>query len=90
VRALRRDDNEDVLLETAYCLGMHFEPCGPLDGWILYRRIWLPVEIKNPKGRNRYTPRQLKFIERCKNAGVSVHTWRTEQDVIHSANTWGN
>jgi len=44
-----RDANEDPLIALAQQLGGHFHPGPPLDGWIVARGVWLPVEIKLPE-----------------------------------------
>ena len=37
-----------------------------LDLLINYMGIWFQVEVKNPEGRNRETPAQIKFFEKWK------------------------
>lgn len=82
--AAKRDANEPQLVELARMLGAHMECTGPLDWWCYWRGAWIPVEIKNPDGRNRYTPEQIKFLARCKERGAPVWTWREEADVYRS------
>ncbi len=87
-RAARRDTNENQLVSLAEQLGGMWEQTGPLDGWLLWRGVWTPVEIKRPDGpkggRNHrhYTPAQVLFLGRCKERNAPVWTWRCERDVM--------
>lgn len=83
-RDARRDDNEPSLIRIAKQFGALWVQAPPLDGWIRFRECWTPVEIKNPDGRNRYTPAQVKFLALCKEQGVPVWTWRSNLDVFES------
>lgn len=80
--AAKRDANEPELIKLARALGAYLEPWGPLDWWCCWRSRWVPVEIKNPNGRNRYTDEQVLFLARCKEREAPVWTWRTEDDVL--------
>ena len=80
--AKRRDGNEKELVAIARAFGALWLPVGPLDGWILYRQEWFPVEIKNTRGR--YTEYQKKFIAECEDRRAKVFTWRTERDVFET------
>lgn len=79
--AARRDANEHELVELAFAIGARFEKFGPLDFWVSWRGKWVPLEIKNPDGRNRYTEEQILFLARCNERQMPVWTWRTENDV---------
>jgi hypothetical protein len=80
----RRDGNESDLLKAARLIGAMWEEAGPLDGWVFWRGLWVPVENKNPQGRNRYTDAQILFLARCKERGAPVWTWRCVEDVFES------
>lgn len=79
--AAKRDANEGPLIELARHLGAEFEKAGPLDFWCAFRGRWVPLEIKNIDGRNRYTDAQVRFLIRCRERQMPVWTWRTEDDV---------
>lgn len=79
-RAARRDTNENELVSLAEQLGGLWEQTPPLDGWLLWRGVWTPVEIKH--GKNPYTESQVLFLARCKERNAPVWTWRTERDVM--------
>ena len=83
----RRDLNESELVTVAKQLGAVWIPVGPLDGWILFRGTWLPVEIKQPdrEGTEReYTSLQLRFFTFCRTHRGKWLIWRTQDDVIRS------
>jgi hypothetical protein len=80
-----RDDNEAGLIEFIEGLGVNWFEGGPLDGWVNVLG-WIPVEIKNPNGKNEYQPSQERFIALCIDRGWPVWTWRTEQDAIELIN----
>jgi len=80
MRAARRDANEDYLLRVAEQLGGFWVYAGPLDGWILHRGKWTPVEIKAPKGL--LTQLQQRFMRDCETYGGPRYIWRTDEDVI--------
>lgn len=82
--AARRDDNELPLIEHARIFGAQWRVGGPLDGWILWRGLWIPVEIKRPEREghaDEYTPLQRRFFSFCRDYGGKWFTWRTEADV---------
>jgi hypothetical protein len=81
----KRDANEPQLVETALKFGARWRIGPPLDGWILWRGQWLPVEIKLPEREgtaNEYTPLQKRFFAFCREFGGKWLTWRTDDDVI--------
>lgn len=82
--AAKRDANEPILVRTAQQFGALWIEAGPLDGWILFRERWTPVEIKNESGRNRFTESQVLFLAACRERNAPVWTWRTELDVFES------
>lgn len=83
--AAKRDANEGRLIGLALGLGADWQPGPPLDGWCWTGQGgWVPVEIKNPEGRNRYTDSQVRFLARCAARGMQVWTWRDEADVLAS------
>lgn len=90
--AARRDGNEGPLIRLARVMGARVKVCGPLDCWIHTARTgWVPVEIKNPDGYNRYTPDQIDFREWCAAWKMPTFTWRTREDVIKALggeDTW--
>lgn len=80
-----RDANEDELLKVALKLGGQWLEQGPLDGWVFWRGIWLPVEIKRPEREgyaDEYTPAQKRFFRWCQQHNARWLTWRTPADVI--------
>lgn len=82
-----RDTNEQALLELAMRLGAHWIQGPPLDGWVSWRGIWMPVEIKVPEReglRHEYTPSQQRFIRFCAEKRAPYWVWRTADDVIGS------
>ena len=82
--AMKRDANEGALLKIVKQFGAEWVQAPPLDGWCCWRERWVPVEIKNEDGRNRYTEAQLLFLAKCKERNAPVWTWRTERDVFES------
>lgn len=81
----RRDANEFALLELARTLGAQWRQGPPLDGWIIWRGFWLPVEIKIPERegtKNEYTPLQKQFFSFARDYGGKWLTWRISDDVI--------
>lgn len=76
-----RDGNEPDLLAVFARVGGSWTEAGPLDGWAAFRGEWFPVEIKNPKGKNRLRPSQVKFIAECRANNAPVWIWRTEDDI---------
>lgn len=82
--AARRDANEPELVRLARLLGVLMEKHPPLDWWAFYRGQWIPVEIKNPDGRNRLTDKQVLFLARAKERDAPVWIWRSEDDVYQS------
>jgi hypothetical protein len=84
-----RDANEESLLQVAQAMGGRWHEGPPLDGWILWRGLWLPVEIKMPEReghKDEYTPAQRRFLRFCENHRGPHLIWRTVDDVIQSLN----
>lgn len=87
-RAARRDTNENELVALAERLGGLWVQTEPLDGWLLWREHWYPVEIKRPDGpqggrsHRHFTEAQVLFLARCKERNAPVWTWRSERDVM--------
>jgi hypothetical protein len=80
-----RDGNEERLLKVAATLGGEWLEQGPLDGWVVWRGTWRPVEIKLPEREglvHEYTPAQKRFFGWCRTRSAKWLTWRTEADVI--------
>ena len=80
--AAKRDANESDLFHVAEQLAAVLVRAPPLDAWSYYRGLWVPVEVKNPEGLNRYTRAQERFIQLCAIAGAPMFTWRTSSDVL--------
>ena len=60
---------------------------GPLDGWVSWRGIWMPVRIATPERvtpRSDFTPGQQHFTDACRKCSAPFLTWRTKADVISS------
>jgi hypothetical protein len=82
-----RDANEEVLLKVAEQLGAHWVQGPPLDGWVIWRGMWIPCEIKVPEREghaDEYTPAQLRFLRFCELHRGPHFIWRTPEDVIRS------
>ena len=83
----RRDDNELELVTLARQLGGQWILQGPLDGWLLHRGLWVPVEIKRPERdglKSEYTPAQRRFFTFCRDNGGRWVVWRTRADVMRT------
>jgi hypothetical protein len=79
-----RDANENELVKHAKALGADWLAAPPLDGWALFRGVWMPVEIKIPEREgtpNEYTSAQLRFFRWCSERRAKWWTWRTLADV---------
>lgn len=81
----KRDANESDLVALVERMGVHWFEGGPLDGWVNVCG-WIPVEIKNPDGRNQLQRGQECFITLCIDRGWPVWTWRTTEDAIECIN----
>jgi len=82
-----RDANEPALVRVAQQLGAGVWLAPPLDGWIVQRGLWRPMEIKMPEREGlagEYTAAQLRFLTFCNTHQAPVVIWRTELDVIKS------
>jgi hypothetical protein len=80
-----RDANELALLAVAQQLGAQWLEAPPLDGWIWWRGLWLPVEIKLPEREGQayeYTPAQKRFMSWCRLRNARWLVWRNDADVI--------
>ena len=85
VYANPRDANEQALLRIAERLGAAWYEAGPLDGWIVFRGAWFPVEIKLPEReglKHEYTPVQKRFFAWCEIRRAKWFVWRDEADVV--------
>jgi hypothetical protein len=76
--AQRKDQNQADIVKAVALLGAEWLDEGPLDGWILWRGRWTPVEIKTAKGT--YTDAQVLFLAMCKERGAPVQAWRSISD----------
>lgn len=82
-----RDGNEEVLLKVAEQMGAQWYEGPPLDGWVLWRGMWIPTEIKMPERegqKDEYTPAQQRFLRFCEQRRGPHFIWRTPDDVILS------
>lgn len=82
-----RDRNEEELLKVAEAMGAHWHQGPPLDGWIIWRGLWTPVEIKMPEReghKDEYTAAQQRFLRFCETYHGPRLIWRTVEDVIKS------
>jgi hypothetical protein len=80
----KRDANELALITHAKALGAEWWEDGPLDGWVIFRGVWMPVEIKIPEReglKHEYTPMQLQFFRWCSERRAKWFTWRVLSDV---------
>lgn len=82
-----RDANEPALIRCAERMGVMWIEAGPLDGWVFLHQH-IPVEIKNPDGRNRLTRLQLEYIGLCRRHDWPWLEWRTIEDVVSSINKY--
>jgi len=81
----RRDENEPPLIRVAEQIGANFFREGPLDHWMAWRGLWVPVEIKDPDllgQAHEYTPAQRRFLQFCHSHNMPWRTWRTRADVL--------
>lgn len=86
-RRNKRDANESDLLTEVRKIGCDWHEAGPLDGWVWapcgrFPRQWVPVEVKNPGGRNRFQDGQKEFIALCEQTRRPHFVWRTLDDCI--------
>lgn len=82
-----RDANEPALLKIAAQLGARWIQGPPFDGWMLWRGMWVPTEIKDPEREGEkyeYTPAQQRFRRFCIEHNAPHFIWRTDDDVIAS------
>lgn len=80
----RRDGNESELVTHARALGAQWLEQPPLDGWIYFRGVFTPTEIKLPEREgtsDEYTPAQLRFFRWASEHRAKWFTWRTLDDV---------
>jgi hypothetical protein len=85
----KRDQNETLITSTLAQMGIDWNEGGPLDGWIFLKGKWVPVEVKNPLGRNRLQPAQDTFIAACEGLGRPYLVLRTREDAIAAINGRG-
>jgi hypothetical protein len=86
-----RDANESPLLEVVAKCGGTWEWGRPLDGWVYAPRgrfpcQWVPCEIKNAEGKNRFQDSQLEFFARALRLEQPFYVWRTADDVLIDLN----
>lgn len=79
--AAKRDDNEPEIIAALLELGASVHPLiTPIDLLVGYKgRTWL-MEVKNPKGLNRTTPDQERFMSTW--LGGEVHIVRSPKDAL--------
>jgi hypothetical protein len=80
-----RDANETAIVKTLERLGGHWYQAPPLDGWVLWRGLWKPAEIKMPEREGlkyEYTASQQRFLRFAAARGGEVLVLRTDDDVI--------
>lgn len=85
-----RDANEPELVKLAQRLGCTWWQAPPLDGWTLFRGVWVPLEIKTGARegwQDEYTPAQKRFLTFCQMHRAPVFTWRTDTDVLAALNS---
>lgn len=83
-----RDANESPLLKAAREMGVTIERAPPLDNWGWFPKLvqWIPIEVKNPDGKNRFERSQKDFMRRCDLTGAPYFVWRTIDDVVRDCN----
>ncbi|MGH8259826.1 MAG: hypothetical protein ACREUG_09060 [Steroidobacteraceae bacterium] len=82
---MARDANEPELVTLARQIGAHMERINePVDWLCGFRGKWVPVEIKNPDGKNRYQEQQVRFLATARERQLPAWTWRTAEDVLAS------
>lgn len=82
-----RDANEPELVKLAKQLCAQWWEGPPMDGWRLFRGVWVPVEIKTGERHgwaDEYTANQKRFLAFCAQHHAPVETWRYEEDVLKS------
>lgn len=80
----KRDANEKPIVAALRAVGVevwHVSGAGLPDLLTLYRGVWLPLEVKNPTGKNRATRAQKE----PKNAGK----WPTLRSVEEAVALFG-
>ena len=48
------------------------------------RKGWLPMEVKNPNGRNRLTENQVAFIAMCEEKGLPIAVVRNDIEALEA------
>lgn len=82
-----RDGNETLIVAALAAMGVDWVEAPPLDGWCFLGQ-WIPVEIKNPNGRNRKTDSQNDFIDACERDGKPYRIWRSANDAVEAVQTY--
>lgn len=77
-----RDANEPGIVDALSQIKVEWLEDGPLDGWV-HVLGWLPVEIKNPDGRNRLTRSQIAFKARCDRDKLPYAIWRSAEEAVN-------
>lgn len=80
-----RDDNEPGIIKAFAQCGVEWTQAGPLDGWVFILGH-IPVEVKNPDGKNRFRPSQERYIAKCLLNRWPYLVVRTNEDVANAVN----
>ncbi len=72
-KAHATDTNQPEIIEALEEIGcVVYEIEKPVDLLIEFKRLWILIEVKNPKGRNRLTKEQVKFFKKTRAASYVV------------------
>ena len=68
------DANQPEIIEALEEIGCTvYEIEKPVDLLIEFKRLWILIEVKNPKGKNTLTKSQVKFFKNTRAAAYVVH-----------------
>lgn len=72
-KAHATDANQPEIIEALEKIGCTvYEIEKPVDLLIEFRRLWILIEVKNPKGLNKLTKDQVKFFKKTRAASFVV------------------
>jgi len=72
-KAHATDDNQPGIIEALEEIGcVVYEIEKPVDLLIEFKRLWILIEVKNPKGKNKLTKEQVKFFKKTRAASFVV------------------
>ena len=85
-RAHRIDANQPSIVKDLRKAKVFWLPAGePIDGWVGWKGLWLPCEIKDPSkplSARRLTPTEAMFFQDAAAYGLPVILAHTAEDVF--------